>query len=181
MRINLEKGQKLSSKGAIMSGLTTISMRAGWDPVPGKTMDFDIAAVTNTGVTVYYNNLNSNGIVHKGDNLTGAGDGDDEIIEIDLTQLDSSINKITLVANVYQGEAKGQSLSNLQSGFVRIVNEVEGREIVNMPIISSAFSPEDMNKTSMICSVLFKEDGKWDVKSVFEGVAGNLQQVVENL
>lgn len=100
-------------------GLKKVDLGAGWDiAVSGSDFDLDIAAIM-TGVNgkirsvrdvVYFNNMIANGISLNGDNRTGAGDGDDETISVDLSQIDSDIHKIVFVVFIYMGQERKQHL-----------------------------------------------------------------------
>ena len=112
MGINLQKGQRISlSKEA--PGLTKLICGLGWDVAKrsggglfgafSSAPDYDLdasviclgqnAKLNDSGNVVYFGNLShrSGAITHLGDNLTGAGDGDDEQIIVDLSRMPSQI------------------------------------------------------------------------------------------
>ena len=122
MAISLQKGQKIDlTKGN--PGLKHVMVGLGWDEVKkggflggllggGQDIDCDASAIllsapndklVNKGDLVYFGNLkhSSGSIKHMGDNLTGAGAGDDEQIFVDLASVPQNINKIIFVVNIY--------------------------------------------------------------------------------
>lgn len=140
MSLNLKKGDSLNLTKASVGALNKVMIGCGWDPSDSNmTMDADLSVFClnasgkcNDGNDfVYFNNLkNGNGsIQHAGDNLTGEGDGDDEQINIDLNALDSSINTVDVIMNIYDALKKGQNLSQLKASHVRVVNAESNEEI----------------------------------------------------
>ena len=149
MSVNLQKGQKISlTKGD--GGLKKIMVGLGWDEAqPTVTgwkalfaakpadIDCDASAIlcgpdgklvggkTNDYV-VYFGNLRhpSGAIVHQGDNLTGAGEGDDEQIMVDLSLVPASVAKIVFVVNIYDAATRKQHFGLIRNAFIRLVNMV---------------------------------------------------------
>ena len=121
MPVNLQKGQKVSlSKSA--PGLTKVVVGLGWDVNQfdtGGDFDLDAAAfllgdsgkAASSSDFVFYGNLkhSSGGVEHLGDNLTGAGDGDDEQIKVDLAKLPPSVTHVAFTATIYDAEARRQN------------------------------------------------------------------------
>ena len=112
MSISLQKGQKISLTKE-SAGLSKIVLGLGWDEVKQKKglfskpapIDCDASAIvlrngklTNSKDVIYYGNLKheSGAIQHMGDNLTGAGDGDDEQIVVDLSKVSADVDRIVL-------------------------------------------------------------------------------------
>ncbi len=139
LSINLEKGQKLDLTKAVPS-LKKIFVGAGWDmKKAGATMDADLSAVL-LGVDgktksnkdfIYFGNKGVQGdaVWHSGDNLTGEGDGDDEVINVDLTKVPADVAKITFILTIYNAASKGQSLADLDNAFIRAVNAEGSAEL----------------------------------------------------
>lgn len=152
--LELTSGKSLELSTAAVSesnpngGLLNLFAAVGWDTpeeVNGQTMDFDLAAIIkkNDGSPsemVYFNNLTSSdgSLQHTGDNLTGAGDGDDEIINIDLVKVSPTVQEIEFVAIIYDAVNKKQSLANLQNGFIRIVNKDNNEELAKFNLQTQA-------------------------------------------
>ena len=139
MAINLSKGQKLDlSKD---SSLTQVRLGLGWDPIKTKglfgrikekAVDLDASvigydAAGNLLEVVFYGSLRSvNGsIIHHGDNLTGAGEGDDEVIDINLPGVDARVAFLALVITSYSGD----QFSNIDNAFVRVENVATRQEM----------------------------------------------------
>ena len=142
MPVSLKKGQKVSlTKGN--PGLKNVVVGIGWDINAydtGGDFDLDAAAfcltdsgrVSDSNDFVFYGNLvhPSGAVQHMGDNLTGAGDGDDEQIKIDLSKIPANITKIAFTVTIYDAEARRQNFGQVSNAFVRIFNEVTGEEIL---------------------------------------------------
>lgn len=142
MPVSLKKGQKVSlTKGN--PGLKNVVVGIGWDINAfdtGGDFDLDAAAfcltdsgrVSDSNDFVFYGNLvhPSGAVQHMGDNLTGAGDGDDEQIKINLSKIPANITKIAFTVTIYDAEARRQNFGQVSNAFVRIFNEVTGEEIL---------------------------------------------------
>ena len=152
MSISLQKGQKVSlSKDN--AGLAKIIVGLGWDEVKqssGKgifgalfgsqpqAIDCDASAIllkngkfTDKSDLVYFGNLKhkSGTVNHMGDNLTGAGDGDDEQIVIDLSKVPEQYDKIVIVVNIYQAVQRKQHFGMIENAFIRLVDARNNNEI----------------------------------------------------
>lgn len=127
--ISLFKGQKVDlTKGN--PGLSKIVVGLGWDVNKydgGAAFDLDAAAfmlgangkVQNDSDFVFYNNLkhSSGSVQHMGDNLTGAGDGDDEQIKIDLSKIPANIEKIAFTVTIHEAEQRRQNFGQVSNAF----------------------------------------------------------------
>jgi tellurium resistance protein TerZ len=136
LAINLSKGQKLSLTKPGGGTLTRIHLGLGWDAVPSekkglfgkaKQRDIDLdASVISFDASgqvadyAYFNQLNSRdgSIHHQGDNLTGAGDGDDEVIIIDLDRVPANVKSLVAVITSYSK----QSFNEIANAFARVVD-----------------------------------------------------------
>jgi len=137
--LNLEKGESLDLTKKT-PGLTKIFIGTGWDVKPGgKTMDADLMSVSlkadgkvrgNQDV-IYFSQRGKDGdaIWHSGDNLTGEGEGDDEVINVDLSKVPAEIVKISFIVNIYDAAKKGQSLADLDNAHIRAVNAENNEEL----------------------------------------------------
>ena len=127
MSINLEKGSKIDLT-KIDKTLKQLNLCLGWD----TRMDLDAFAILldeNNKIisTVCYANKSFNGVKLSGDNLTGEGDGDDEIIYIDLNKLPKSVKKIRLFANIFMAIFK--TFQDVNGAFVRLVDGKNNKEL----------------------------------------------------
>jgi tellurium resistance protein TerD len=95
---------------------------------------------------------------HTGDDPTGGNseDGDDEVIEIDLTKVDQSIQEILFVVTIHDAENRKQNYGQVRDSYIRIVNDSTGEEIAKYEL-GEDFSIE----TAIEFGRLYKRDGKW--------------------
>ncbi len=142
MPINLQKGQKVSLTKD-NPGLSKIVVGLGWDINAfdtGGDFDLDTAAflLTDAGKVsksedfVFYGNLQhpSGCAQHMGDNRTGAGDGDDEQIRVDLSMVPANITKIAFTVTIYESEQRRQNFGQVNNAFIRIYKEDTGEELL---------------------------------------------------
>ena len=182
MAINLTKGGN-----APIGTLQKFVVGMGWDvneTDSGQAFDLDASAfmLGSTGKVltdqhfIFYNNLKSpeGCIEHTGDNLTGAGDGDDESIKVDLSKLPSGCEKITFVVTIHEAEARRQNFGQVRNAFVRIYEPTTNEEILKYDL-GEDFSIE----TAVEFGELYQKDGNWKFKAIGTGFAGGLQKFVE--
>lgn len=177
--VNMTKGDVVSlTKKA--PGLSKVFAGCGWDmKKEGATMDVDLAAfllgsngnLSGAGGFVYYGSKTSSckSVSSRGDNLTGAGDGDDEVIDVNLTKVPENVTEIVFVASIYQGKSKGQSLKDLDNAFIRIVNADNQQELANYKITDT-----DGTHESFILGKLVRDGSDWSFVAVGEKEAGEL-------
>ena len=181
MPISLKKGQKVSlTKGN--PGLKNVVVGLGWDTNAydtGADFDLDAAAfcLTDSGKVssqndfVFFGNLNhpSGAISHLGDNLTGAGDGDDEQIKIDLSKVPANIEKIAFTVTIYDADSRRQNFGQVSNAYIRILDEVTGAEIIRYDL-GEDFSIE----TAVVVGELYKHAGEWKFNAIGSGFGGGL-------
>ncbi len=204
MGINLQKGQKIDlTKGG--GGLSRIMVGLGWDeaqPVQQRggflglfksqpqTQDIDCdasAILLNADgkvygrdikdFCVYFGNLShySGAIVHQGDNLTGAGEGDDEQIMVDLNRVPSDVAKIVFVVNIYDASVRGQHFGMIQNAFIRLVNLANNSEICRFNLSENYFG-----MTGMVVGEIYRYNGEWKFNAIGQPVkeASRLQNLI---
>jgi tellurium resistance protein TerD len=182
MGINLTKGGN-----AAIGSIQKFSVGMGWDvneTDSGQGFDLDAsvfllngsAKVVSESHFIYYNNLKSpEGCVeHTGDNTTGAGDGDDETIKIDLSKLPAGCEKITFVVTIHEAEQRNQNFGQVRNAFVRIYDPNTNEEILKYDL-GEDFSVE----TAVEFGELYQKDGVWKFKAIGTGFAGGLQKFVD--
>ena len=184
MSINLQKGQKIDlTKGG--TGLKHIMVGLGWDEAQQSSsggflglfkskpqdIDCDASAILCDANgkymdLVYYRNLQlSNGsIVHQGDNLTGAGDGDDEQITVDLANITNNVEKIIFVVNIFDCISRKQDFGLIKNAYIRLVDESTGKEICKYNL-----SDDYVGKTAMVFAEVYKKDGEWKFNAIGQG------------
>ncbi|WP_307471577.1 TerD family protein [Cytobacillus purgationiresistens] len=184
MAISLSKGQKVDLTKT-NPGLSNVIVGLGWDTNKydgGNDFDLDasIFLLDASGKTssdkdfIFYNQLEGgNGsVVHTGDNRTGEGDGDDEKVKIDLNNVPSSIEKISFVITIHDGENRGQNFGQVSNSFVRIVNEQTNEEIIRYDL-GEDFSIE----TAIIVGELYRHNGDWKFSAIGSGYQGGLARI----
>lgn len=191
MSVNLQKGQKINltkSTDGAATGLKAVMVGLGWDEVEQKrgffapkpaSIDCDASAILcgengkvispdlNTSV-VYFGNLRhiSNSIIHQGDNLTGAGEGDDEQIMVNLQAVPGQIAKIVFVVNIYDARVKGQHFGMIKNAFIRLVNLDTRVEICRFNL-----SENYANMTGLVVGEIYRRDGEWKFNAIGQPVA----------
>lgn len=187
MPVNLQKGQKVSlTKGN--PGLSKVVVGLGWDVNQfdtGGAFDLDAAAflLGENGKTaassdfVFYGNLThpSGSVQHMGDNLTGAGDGDDEQIKVDLSKVPANISKIAFTVTIYEAEQRRQNFGQVNNAFIRVYNEETGEEMVRYDL-GEDFSIE----TAAVFGELYRNNGEWKFNAIGCGYQGGLAALCAN-
>ena len=182
MPVSLQKGQKVSlTKGN--PGLKKVVVGLGWDTNrydTGGDFDLDAAAflLTDTGKVsrqedfVFFGNLKhpSESVQHMGDNLTGAGEGDDEQIKIDLSKVPENITKIAFTVTIYEPEQRRQNFGQINNAFIRIYNEDTGEEMLRYDL-GEDFSIE----TAAVFGEVYKNGSEWKFNAIGSGYQGGLK------
>ncbi|MET1533482.1 TerD family protein [Burkholderia sola] len=181
MALTLQKGGNLSLSKTDPS-LTRILLGLGWDPraTDGAEFDLDASAfllgangkVRGEADFIFYNQLRSQdgSVEHTGDNRTGAGDGDDEVIKVDLSRVPADIDKIAFTVTIHDAEARKQNFGQVSNSFIRVVNEISGAEVVRYDLAEDAST-----ETAMIFAELYRSNGEWKFRAVGQGYAGGLR------
>ena len=187
MPINLTKGQKVDlTKGN--PGLTKIMVGLGWDINAydsGAAFDLDASAflLGDDGKCptekefIFYGNLThaSEAVQHMGDNLTGAGEGDDEQIRVDLSAVPAGISKVAFTVTIYEAEQRHQNFGQVSNAFIRIYNEDSGEELLRYDL-GEDFSIE----TAVVFGELYKNGNEWKFNAIGSGYQGGLAALCEN-
>lgn len=188
MTINLSKGQRISLE-KVAPGLVQIFVGLGWDiNVTDTGGDFDIDAsvflldsnekLISDQHFIFYNNQTSpdpnQSVKQLGDNRTGAGEGDDEIIDITLKTVPAEVAKIAITVTIHEAEQRMQNFGQVQNAFVRIVNAENEQEVIRYDLTED-FSIE----TALIMAELYRKDGDWRMNAVGAGYEGGLQALVD--
>ena len=118
--------------------LKKIMIGLGWDS--GKGLDLDASVfllgqnlkLPAEGFFVFYNNLRSpdGAVQHTGDNRTGVGDGDDEMILLNLDLVDNHVHEILIVASIYDAEIRNHNFGLLKDAYIRLYDVENKREIL---------------------------------------------------
>lgn len=170
-------------------GLRKLLIGAGWDfnPYDGEPLDVDLCcfALNRDGQTrvdddfVFYNQPSGVelAIRHLGDNRTGAGDGDDEAILLELDNLSFDIWSIVIVVAIYQGDDRDQNFGQLREATLRLENADSGQELFRMN-----FADNDMLKkaTAIKVAELRREGVEWSLHAINEAVPGGLAAIAKS-
>ena len=165
-------------------GLKKVILGAGWDVASGgQDFDLDIAAFllnANGKVqnipddVIFFNNMQGQGIYLEGDNRTGAGEGDDERIRIDLESIPAHVQKIVFVVTIHEAQAKRQTFGMVENSYVRLLDEENNeREICRFNLKENGSTV-----TSVIFSELYKQNGEWQFKAIGEGKIADLNGIL---
>lgn len=180
MAVSLSKGGNVSlSKEA--PGLTNALVGLGWDARATDGGDFDLDAsafllsasgkVRSDSDFIFYNNLRSSdgALEHTGDNRTGAGDGDDEAIKINLAKMPADVARIAICVTIHDAESRRQNFGMVSNAFVRVVNASNDKEVARYDLAEDAST-----ETAMIFAEIYRHGGEWKFKAIGQGFAGGL-------
>ena len=175
--VSLVKGQKVSLKKDGGVPLTQVWMGLGWDPVQtgkrgffgggggGGDIDLDASVLLfsqgNCVESVYFGNLRSKNqsIVHSGDNLTGEGAGDDEVISVDLSAIPPHVDRLAFIVTSY----RGQTFAEVQNAYCRLIDQTTNAELARYTLAGG------MPFTGVCMAVVSRINGEWQLRAVGEG------------
>ena len=184
MAINLTKGQKISLEKEAGGQLTRVVMGLGWDVVKkkgfssffgggGGEIDLDASCImfdTNNQAidAIWFKQLQSKdgSITHTGDNRTGAGDGDDEQIIVDLSRIPVNVKTLMFVVNSFTG----QNFSKVENAFCRVVNQVSGQEVARYNLNGQG------SHTAQVMVKLYRHNNEWKMQAIGEYAQGRTFQ-----
>ncbi|EAZ89151.1 TerD family protein [Crocosphaera chwakensis] len=188
--IELTKGIELDLEKALPE-LVAAMLGMGWDvnkdDNPDTTEDdFDLDAsvfmlnksekLPDKHHVVYYNNLKSpdskTSIEHMGDNLTGFGGGDDEVILFDLRKVPDNIHKLVITVTIHRAQERNHNFGMVENAFLRVV-DVSSKEEVLRYDLDDEFSLE----TSVILAEIYRTDTGWAIKALAQGIDGGLNEL----
>lgn len=191
MAVNLVKGQRIELRKSNGSTLRKVIVGLGWDEVKRggflfrpQAVDCDASALVcaggklaKTADVVYFGNLThaSKAVRHLGDNLTGAGDGDDEQIVVDLASVPGQYDRIVFVVNIYQAKQRNQHFGLIQNAFIRIVDADTKQEMCRYNLTENYDG-----KTAMVFGEMNRVGDVWKFNAVGQGTTdGSLSELVE--
>lgn len=179
MSVNLQKGQKISLDKEAGAALGRVVMGLGWDAVKRKGLfgfgarsepvDLDASCVmfdeANRPLDViWFRQLRSRdgSIVHTGDNRTGAGDGDDEQINVDLHAVPAAVRSLVFTVNSFTG----QSFAQVENAYCRLLDAASGSEVARFNL--SVQGPH----TAQIMARVYRHQGQWKMHAIGENASG---------
>ncbi len=183
MGVSLSKGGNVSlSKEA--PGLTAVLIGLGWDVRTTTGADYDLDAsallcnesgkVVSDQHFVFYNNLKSpdGSVEHTGDNLTGEGEGDDEVVKVNLAGVPGDVAKVVFPVSIHDAEARGQSFGQVRNAYIRVVNQANDQEIARYDL-----SEDASTETAMVFGELYRHGAEWKFRAVGQGYASGLRGI----
>ena len=186
MATNLQKGQRVSLDSSMKLALVGL----GWDTNRydgGADFDLDASAfllgengkLLRDEDFVFYNNLNGRdgAVVHTGDNLTGDGDGDDEVIMIDFSKIPSEIKKIAICVTIHDAEARRQNFGQVSNAYIRIAKLSDEFDTVGEPVLKFDLEEEFSIETALVVAEIYFKNGEWKFNAVAAGYQGGLEAI----
>lgn len=177
--INLSKGGNINlSKDH--TALKKMHVGLGWDENQFQGADFDLDAsalllgadgkLISDSYFVYFRNLKSpcKSVLHLGDNLTGGGDGDDEVIDVDLDLVPAEVERIVFAVNIYNAEDRKQNFGMVNNAFIRLVDSVTNQEVARYDLTEDQAAVH-----AMVFAELYRHNGDWKFKAVGQGFEGS--------
>lgn len=175
MAIDLVKGERIDlTKGR--PSLNTVLIGLGWDVNKyEESNDFDLDATaflldknenSKDENIVFYGQLvhQSDSVKHYGDNRTGNGEGDDEIVEVNLNSVPSEIESIDFVVTIYKANERGQNFGMVSNAYIRLVDKETNEELIRYEL-NEDFS----SKTAVVFAKLYRHKGEWKFNAIGNG------------
>jgi tellurium resistance protein TerD len=186
MTYQLDKGARADLS---KNGLTNFYVGLSWDAAAGgASMDLDASAfILNANDTlvardgfVYYQNLKgTNGsVIHTGDNLTGAGDGDDEVMIVDLSKLPADAEKVAIVVSIYEGIKKNQNFGQVKKSKIRICELAADGVSPGTEVFFADLEEDYSAYTILQFGEIYKKNGEWKFVFAGNGYKADLGDVV---
>lgn len=185
--VNLSKGQKVDLTKT-NPGLTKIMVGLGWDVNKydsGGDFDLDAAAfllgangkAASENDIIFYNNKTdvSGAIQHMGDNKTGVGEGDDEVINIDLSKVPANVDKIDFTVTIFEADARNQNFGQVNNAYIRVMNQENREELLHFDL-GEDFSIE----TAVVVAELYRYGSEWKFNAIGQGFSGGLAALCRN-
>lgn len=189
MAINLQKGQRVSLDSSMKHALVGL----GWDTNRydgGQDFDLDASAfllgangkLLRDEDFIFYNNLESRNkaVVHTGDNLTGDGEGDDEVILIDFSKMPSDVEKIAICVTIHDAETRHQNFGQVSNAYIRIAKLADEFDTVGEPVLKFDLEEEFSIETALVVAEIYKKNGEWKFNAVAAGYQGGLEAIIRS-
>jgi len=185
MAIQLEKKKPISIRKEKL-GLNNIVAGLGWDPaiVNGHSVDLDLSLfmlgengkLLADEYFIFYNNPGSpdGSVSYPGDSRGGEGEGDDEVINIDLSGIDEKVEFLYFAVTIDQSEERGHNFGHVQQSYINIRNAADN-SILCQYQLKENFTHED----SLIIAAISRNGGDWNVEALGQAFSGGLNTLVE--
>ena len=185
MGISLKKGQRVSLE-KVAPGLEAVLVGLGWDVnVTDSGVDFDLDTsifmlgsnekIVTEKHFIFYNNPKSadGSVEYMGDNRTGAGEGDDEMIAVNLTKIPDEVQKLVFTVTIHEADQRGHNFGQVQNAFVRLIDVKTKKEVLRYDLA------EDYSiETALIMAEIYRKDGTWRMSAVGSGYQGGLEALL---
>ncbi len=183
MAINLSKGQRVN----LDKGMTMALIGLGWDTNQydgGYDFDLDASAfllgangkVRKDEDFIFYGNLKSQdgSVTHTGDNLTGEGEGDDEVLIIDFTKVPADVQKIAITVTIYDADVRHQNFGQVSNAYVRVARMANPNDTVGTEVLKFDLVEEFSVETALVVCEIYRNNGDWKFNAVGAGYKGGL-------
>lgn len=182
MVVSLQKGQKVDLTKS-NPGLTNVVVGLGWDTNKyDGSQSFDLDAsifllnqegkVNEQTDFIFYNNPigGAGSVEHSGDNLTGAGEGDDETVKVSLNTIPANVAKIAFTVTIHDAQTRNQNFGMVSNAFIRVVDAASNNELIRFDL-GEDFSIE----TAVVVGELYRHGSEWKFNAVGAGYQGGLE------
>ncbi|MCC8068626.1 MAG: TerD family protein [Ruminococcus sp.] len=189
MAVNLSKGQRVSLDKGIVKAIVGL----GWDTNKydgGYDFDLDACAfmlgangkVLRDEDFIFYNNLVSRdeAVTHMGDNLTGAGEGDDETIIIDFPRVPSEVQKIAITVTIHDAVARRQNFGQVSNAYVRVAKMATAEDMVGEEVLRFDLMEDFSIETAIVVCEIYRHGNDWKFNAVASGYQGGLEALCKD-
>ena len=183
MAVNLSKGQRVS----LDKGMKMALIGLGWDVNKydgGADFDLDASAFllgSNEKVRrdedfIFYGNLDSTdgSVHHTGDNRTGEGEGDDEVLIIDFSKVPPDISKIAITVTIYEAQERGQNFGQVSNAYVRVARMANAQDMTGAEVLRFDLMEEFSVETALVVCEIYRHGDEWKFNAVGAGYSGGL-------
>ena len=189
MAVNLRKGERVN----LEKGMTMALVGLGWDVNQyDGAADFDLDAsafmlgkngkVRKDEDFIFYGNLKSadGSVRHTGDNLTGAGDGDDEVLIIDFTKVPADVEKIAITVTIYEAPERRQNFGQVSNAYVRVARMAGPEDMVGTEVLKFDLMEEFSIETALVVCEIYRNGADWKFNAVGAGYQGGLEALCKS-
>jgi tellurium resistance protein TerD len=186
MAISLSKGGNVSLSKEV-PGLTAVMVGLGWNArsTDGSPFDLDASGfmlkadgkVRSDADFIFYNQKKSadGAVEHMGDNRTGAGEGDDEVVKLDLARMAADVVRMTFCVTIHEATERRQNFGMVSGAYIRILNAADGKEIARYDL-----SEDASTETAMVFGEVYRYNTEWKFKAIGQGYGGGLKPMAES-
>lgn len=189
MAVNLRKGERVN----LEKGMTMALVGLGWDVNQyDGAADFDLDAsafmlgkngkVRKDEDFIFYGNLKSadGSVRHTGDNLTGEGDGDDEVLIIDFTKVPADVEKIAITVTIYEAPERRQNFGQVSNAYVRVARMAGPEDMVGTEVLKFDLMEEFSIETALVVCEIYRNGADWKFNAVGAGYQGGLEALCKS-